>query len=183
VARVVVVLVRVSLFVFLVSASSPMSGGAQLLSKSACAGCCGILAPSLASGTAHTLLGVSDARSHAHSARAAARPGRRAEYPRLDDPNQVGVHAVGQITRQAAERKRRWTLPHEEGNHAGAGRGGRGGWCTPHKRGHLVPWAQEPKRIGVPAPHHGEGPGGGEACDQRDVAVEVCDVEKPQPQR
>jgi hypothetical protein len=25
----------------------------------------------------------------------------------------------------------------------------------------------------VPAPHHGGGPGGGEARDQRDVAVEV----------
>src|ERR687891_2479103 len=64
-------------------------------------------------------------------------------------------------------------LPHQEGDHAGAGRGGRGGWRTAKERRHLVPWAQEAERIGVPAPHHGRGPGCGEARDQRDVAVEV----------
>ena len=77
----------------------------------------------------------------------------------LDRLNQVGVHAVGPITRQLAETKGHSTLPHQEGDHAGAGRGGRGGWRTPHERRHLVPWAQEAERIGVPAPHHGGGPG------------------------
>jgi hypothetical protein len=31
--------------------------------------------------------------------------------------------------------------------------GGRGGWRTAHERRHLVPWAQEAERIGVPPPH------------------------------
>jgi hypothetical protein len=43
--------------------------------------------------------------------------------------------------------------------HAGAGRGGCGGWRAAKERRQLVPWAQEPERIGVPAPHHGGGPG------------------------
>jgi hypothetical protein len=37
--------------------------------------------------------------------------------------------------------------------------GGRGGWGAPHERRQLVPWAQEAERVGVPAPHHGGGPG------------------------
>ena len=77
----------------------------------------------------------------------------------LDHPNQVGVHAVGPITRQLAETKGHSILPHQEGDHAGAGRGRRGGWGSPHERRQLVPWAQEAERIGVPAPHHGGGPG------------------------
>src|SRR5918996_2503190 len=64
-------------------------------------------------------------------------------------------------------------LPHQEGDHARAGRGRRGGWRAAEERRHLVPWAQEAERIGVPAPHHGRGPGRGEARDERDVAVEV----------
>jgi hypothetical protein len=43
----------------------------------------------------------------------------------LDRLNQVGVHAVGPITRQLAETKGHSTLPHQEGDHARAGRGGR----------------------------------------------------------
>jgi hypothetical protein len=65
------------------------------------------------------------------------------------------------------------TLPHQEGDYAGAGRGRRGGWRTAKERRHLVPWAQEAERIGVPAPDHRGGPGRGEARDERDVAVEV----------
>jgi hypothetical protein len=42
----------------------------------------------------------------------------------VDDPNQVGVHALQPITRQLAEAKGRSMLPHQEGDHAGAGRGG-----------------------------------------------------------
>ena len=42
------------------------------------------------------------------------------------------------ITPQLAQ-----TLPHQEGDHAGAGRGGRGGWRAAHERRHLVPGAQE----------------------------------------
>jgi hypothetical protein len=49
--------------------------------------------------------------------------------------------------------------------------GGRGGWRAPHERRYLVPWAQEAERIGVPAPHHGGGPGCGEARDQGEVAI------------
>jgi hypothetical protein len=67
----------------------------------------------------------------------------------------------------------RSTLPHQEGDHAGAGRGGRGGWRTPDERRQLVPWAQEAERIGVPAPHHRGGPGGGEARDQDAHASET----------
>ena len=43
----------------------------------------------------------------------------------LDHPNQVGVHALQPIKRQLAETKGHSTLPHQEGDHAGAGRGGR----------------------------------------------------------
>ena len=50
-------------------------------------------------------------------------------------------------------------LPHQEGDHAGAGRRGRSGWRAAQERRQLVPWAQEAERIGVPAPHHGGGPG------------------------
>ena len=57
----------------------------------------------------------------------------------LDHPNLVGVHVLQPITRQPAETKGRLTLPHQEGDHAGAGRGGRGGWRTPHERRDLVP--------------------------------------------
>ena len=49
------------------------------------------------------------------------------------------VHAVGPITRQLAETKGRSTLAHEEGDHAGAGCGGRGGWRAAHERRQLVP--------------------------------------------
>jgi hypothetical protein len=65
------------------------------------------------------------------------------------------------------------TLPHQEGDHAGAGRGGRCGWRTTHARRHLVPWAQEAEWIGVPPADHGWGPGRGEARDQGDVTIEV----------
>ena|SRR5918996_3863548 len=74
-------------------------------------------------------------------------------------PNQVEVPTLQPITRQFAELKGYSTLPHEEGDHARAGRGRRGGWRAAKERGHLVPWAQEAERIGVPAPHHGGGPG------------------------
>jgi hypothetical protein len=77
----------------------------------------------------------------------------------VDHPNKVGAHAVGPITRQTAETRRHSTLPHQEGDHAGARGGGRGGWRAAHERRQLVPWAQEAERIGVPAPHHGRGPG------------------------
>ena len=90
----------------------------------------------------------------------------------LDHPNRVGVHAVAPITRQLAETKGQ-RLPHQERDHARAGRWGRGGWRTAHERRQLVPGAQEAERIGVPPPHHGGRPGGGEARDQRDVAVEA----------
>jgi hypothetical protein len=43
----------------------------------------------------------------------------------LDHSNQVGVSALQPIARQLAETKGHWTLPHQEGDHAGAGRGGR----------------------------------------------------------
>jgi hypothetical protein len=43
----------------------------------------------------------------------------------LDRPNQVGAHAVGPITRQLAEAKGDSRLPHQESDHARAGRGGR----------------------------------------------------------
>jgi YD repeat-containing protein len=41
-----------------------------------------------------------------------------------------------------------------ESDHARAGQGGRGGWCAPHERRHLVPWPQEAERIGVPPADH-----------------------------
>jgi hypothetical protein len=67
-----------------------------------------------------------------------------------------------------------WTLPHEEGDHARAGRWGRGEWRTPHESRQLVPWAaQEAEGIGVPPPDHVPCPARCEARDQRDVAVEV----------
>ena len=51
--------------------------------------------------------------------------------------------------------------------------GGVDGGALLMSAGHRAPWAQEAERIGVPPPHHGVGPGGGEARDERDVAVEV----------
>jgi 4-hydroxyphenylpyruvate dioxygenase len=77
----------------------------------------------------------------------------------VDDPNQVGVHTLQPIPRRLAETKGRSTLPHQADDDARAGRGGRGGWRAPHQRRDVVPWAQEAERIGVPAPHHGGGPG------------------------
>ena len=65
------------------------------------------------------------------------------------------------------------TLSHQEGDHAGAGRGGRGGWRTSHERRHLVPGAQEAEGVGVPPADHVARPAGAAAQDQRDVAVEV----------
>jgi hypothetical protein len=41
-------------------------------------------------------------------------------------------------------------LPNQEGDHPGAGRGGRGGWRAPYERRHLAPWAQKAEQIGVP---------------------------------
>jgi YD repeat-containing protein len=41
-----------------------------------------------------------------------------------------------------------------ESDHARAGQGGRGGWCAPHERRHLVPCPQEAERIGVPPADH-----------------------------
>jgi hypothetical protein len=73
--------------------------------------------------------------------------------------------AANRGTRQLVETKARSMLPHEEGDHARAGRGGRGRWRTPHERRHLVPWAQKAERIGVPAPHHGRVPGGAERAE------------------
>ena len=63
----------------------------------------------------------------------------------LDHPNRVGVRALQPITRQLTETSGRSKLPHQEGDHAGAGRGRRGGWRT-HERRHLAPWAQEAER-------------------------------------
>jgi hypothetical protein len=77
------------------------------------------------------------------------------------DPEQAWnrVHAVGPITRRLAETKGHSMLPHQEGDHACAGRGGRRGWRAAKERRYVVPRAQEAERIGVPAPHHRRGPG------------------------
>jgi len=40
--------------------------------------------------------------------------------------------------------------------------------------------AQKAERIGVPPPHHGGGPGRGQACGERDLAVEVLDGCRPE---
>jgi hypothetical protein len=49
-------------------------------------------------------------------------------------PKQVRVHGLQPITRQRVQTKGHSTLPHEEGDHARAGRGRRGGWRTAHEQ-------------------------------------------------
>jgi hypothetical protein len=56
------------------------------------------------------------------------------------------------------------TLPHQEGDDAGAGRGRRGGWRTVDERRHLVPWAQE-----APGPRHGAAVAGRSVRPMQDV--------------
>jgi hypothetical protein len=90
---------------------------------------------------------------------------------RNDHPNQVGVHTLQSITRQPAERKAIRRYPIRKVTTPVPVEGGVAGGALAHERRQLVPWAQEAERIGVPPPHHGGGPGRGEACDKRDVAV------------
>jgi hypothetical protein len=72
---------------------------------------------------------------------------------------------------------------HDADDDARAGRGGRDGWRAPDERRHLVPWAQETERIGVPAPHHGGVQDEAKHAMSAMSPLKSCDVEKPQPQR
>ena len=107
-----------------------------------------------------------------------SRSGSRARSP---EPGRVRIPAADHAT--AIRRYPIKTLPHRADDHVRAARGRRSGWRTPHDRRHLVPWAQEAERIGIPPTNHGRGPGRGKARDQRDVAIEVLRRRKPQPQR
>jgi hypothetical protein len=95
----------------------------------------------------------------------------------------IGVHAVGPITRHLTETKGHSRLTHQEGDHAGAGRGGRGGGALPMSGGSSFQGRRKPN---------------GSACHRRTMAgvqdeakhamsamspLKSCDVEKPQPQR
>jgi hypothetical protein len=94
-----------------------------------------------------------------------------------------GGDRPGESDAEAEARAPSRKLPHEERDHSGAGRWRRGGWRTAHERRHLVPWAQEAERIGVPPADHGGGPRRGEARDQGDVAIEVLVGRKAHPRR
>jgi hypothetical protein len=100
----------------------------------------------------------------------------------LDHPNQVGVHALQRHEIDGVT-KGHSTLPHEEGDHAGAGRGGVAGGALPKSAG---------------SSFHGRRKPNGSACQRRTMAgvqdeakhairamspLKSCDVEKPQPQR
>jgi hypothetical protein len=93
------------------------------------------------------------------------------------------VHALQPITRQLAETKGHPTLPHQEGDHAGAGRGGHAGGALPKSAG---------------TSFHGRRKPNGSACQRRTIAgvqdeakhatsamspLKSCEVEKPQPRR
>jgi hypothetical protein len=87
------------------------------------------------------------------------------------------------LARQQAWSGTHSTLPHDADDHAGAGRGGRGRWRTPHERRRLVPWAQEAERIGVPAPHHGGVQAEAKHATSAILPLKSWLVEKPQPNR
>jgi hypothetical protein len=101
----------------------------------------------------------------------------------LDHPNQVVLPAVEPITRQLAETEGHPTLPHQEGDHARADRGGVAGGALPISAGISPDGRRKPN---------------GSACQRRTMAgdqdeakhairamspLKSCDVEKPQPQR
>jgi hypothetical protein len=101
----------------------------------------------------------------------------------VDDPNQVGVHALQPITRWLAEAKGRSRLPHQADDHTRAGRGGVAGGALPISAGTSFQGRRKPN---------------GSACHRRIMAgvqdaakhairamspLKSWLVEKPQPNR
>jgi hypothetical protein len=75
-------------------------------------------------------------------------------------------------------------LPHQEGDHAGTGRGRRGGWRTAHERRHLAPWGR--RKPNGSAFHRRIMAGVQDAAKHAMSAISPLKswlVEKPQPKR